>query len=57
MAHHLVVSNLQHLQNSASDGAKTWFLVENSLYYQSRLLSFEDRENPRLPKDAPRKAA
>jgi len=57
MAHHLVVSNFQYLQNVASDGAKTWFLGEKSLYFQSRLLSFEDIENRRPPRDALCKAA
>jgi hypothetical protein len=56
MAQLLVVSSLLYLQNSASDGAKTSFLGEKSLYFQSRLLSFEDIENRRLPKDAPCKA-
>jgi len=57
MAHLLEVSNFRYLQNSASDGAKTWFLGEKSLYFQSRLLSFEDIENLRPPNDAPYKAA
>jgi len=57
MAHLLVISNFQYLQNSASDDATTWFLGEKCLYFQSRLLSFEDIENRRQPKDAPCKAA
>jgi len=57
IVHGLVVSNYRYLQNSASDGAKTWFLGEKSLYFQSCLLSFEDIENRRPPKDAPCKAA
>jgi hypothetical protein len=56
MAQRLLVSNLRYLQNSASDGAKTSFLGEKSLYVQSHLLSFDDIENRRLPKDAPCKA-
>jgi len=56
-AHLLVVSNVRYLQNSASNGAKTSFLGEKSLYFQSRLLSFEDIKNRRPPKDAPHRAA
>jgi hypothetical protein len=57
MAHLLVVSHFPYLQNSTSDTAKTWLLAEKSLYFQSRLLSFEDMENRRLPKGAPCTAA
>jgi len=57
MAQLLVVSKFRYLQNSASDGAKTWFLAEKSLYFQSCLLTLEDIENRRPPKDAPCKAA
>jgi len=57
MAKLLVVSNFRYLQNSASNGAKTWFLGEKSLYFQTCLLSFEDIENPRQPKVAPCNAA
>jgi uncharacterized protein (DUF2461 family) len=57
MAHLLAVSDFSYLQNLASDGAKTWFFDEKSLYFQSRMLSFEDMENWRQPKDAPCRAA
>jgi len=57
MAHLLVVSNFRYLQNLASDGAKPWVFSEKSLYFQSRLLSFEDIGNRRPPKDAPRNTA
>jgi hypothetical protein len=53
MAHLLVVSDFRYLQNSASDGAKTWILGEESPYFQSHLLSFEDIKNRRPPTDAP----
>jgi len=57
MAHRLVVSNFQYLQNSASTGAKTWFLGTKSQYFQSRLLRFEDIKNRRPANDAPCNAA
>jgi len=53
----LVVSNFRYLRNSASDGAKSCFLGEKSVYFQSRLLSFKDIANRTPPKDAPCKAA
>jgi len=57
MAHLLVVSDIQYLQNSASNGAKAWFLGAKSQYFGSRLLRFEDIENRRPPEDVPCKAA
>jgi len=57
MALLFVVSKCRYLQNSASDGAKTCFLGDKSLYFQSHMLSFEDIEKWRPPKDAPYKAA
>jgi len=53
MAPLLVVSNFRYLQNSASDGVKTWFLGDKWLYFQIRLLSFEDIGNWRPSKNAP----
>jgi len=57
MAHLLVVSDVWYLQNSASGGAKTLRSDQKWLYFQRRLLSFEDIEHWRPPKDAPCKAA
>jgi len=57
MAHLFVISNFGYLQNLASNGAKTSFFGQKSLYFQSRLLSFEDIKNQRPPNDVPCKAA
>jgi len=57
MAYHLMVSDIWHLQNSASGGAKTSFSDQKWLCFQSRLLSVKDIEHWRPRKDASCKGA
>jgi hypothetical protein len=52
-AHLLVGSDFRYLWNSASGGAKTPFLGQKWLYFQSHLLSFKDIDFWKAPKDAP----
>jgi hypothetical protein len=56
IAYHLVVTDISHLQNSESSGAKTSFSDQKWLCFQSRLLSIKDTKHSRTPKDAPCKA-
>jgi len=57
MVHLLVVSDFQYLQNSASGFEYTVIFRAKTMFLHHRLLSFEDIENLRPPKDAPWKAA
>jgi hypothetical protein len=56
-AHLLVVSDFPYLQNSVSGYENTVIFRLKTMFLQYRLWSFEDMENGRRPKDAPRKAA
>jgi hypothetical protein len=57
MAHLLVLSNVQYLQNLASGFENTVICGPKTMSFSHRLQSFEDIENGRRPNDAPCKAA
>jgi len=57
MAHLLVASDFRYLQNSASGFENIVIFRPKCMFLHHRLPSFEDIENWRRPKDAPRIAA
>jgi hypothetical protein len=57
MAHLLVVSDIRYHQNSAGSFENTEIFRPKTMFLYHQLLSFEDIENRRQPKDVPWKPA